>query len=83
MTPLSVEDAVVFCSSQQHACFGPHLTKRPSDPKEKTPICGTLFHNLSHGVLSFVASVSFQNHLIEAFDFLDFKDFQPVRRWLF
>ena len=44
-----------------------HLAKRLSDLKqngtqEKTPFSGTVFHTLSHGVLRFVASVSFKNH---------------------
>ena len=44
-----------------------HFAKRPSDLKqngtqEKTPFSGTVFHTLSHGVLRFVASVSFKNH---------------------
>ena len=42
-----------------------HLSKRPSDFKQngtqaKTPFSGTVFHTLSHGVLCFVASVSFK-----------------------
>ena len=65
----------------------PHLSKRPSDLKqngtqEKTPFSGTVFHTLSHGVLRFVASVSFKNHWIEA-PWLAVKEFQPVRRWFF
>ena len=64
-----------------------HLAKRPSDLKqngtqEKTPFSGTVFHTLSHGVLRFVASVSFKNHWIEA-PWLAVKEFQPVRRWFF
>ena len=52
-----------------------HLAKRPSDLKqngtqEKTPFSGRVFYALSHGVLSFVASVSFKNHWIEASDWL-------------
>ena len=44
-----------------------HLAKRLSDLKqndtqEKTPFSGTVFHTLLHGVLRFVASVSFKNH---------------------
>ena len=44
-----------------------HLAKRLSDLKQngtqaKTPFSGTVFHTLSHGVLRFVASVSFKNH---------------------
>ena len=44
-----------------------HLSKRPSDLKqngtqEKTPFSGTVFNTLSHGVIRFVASVSFKNH---------------------
>ena len=44
-----------------------HLAKNPSHLKqngtqEKTPFSGTVFHTLSHGVLSFVASVSSKNH---------------------
>ena len=44
-----------------------HLAKRLSDLKqngtqEKTPFSGTVFHALSHGVLSFVASVCLKNH---------------------
>ena len=64
-----------------------HLAKRLSDLKqngtqEKTPFSGTVFHTLSHGVLRFVASVSFKNHWIEA-PWLAVKEFQPVRRWFF
>ena len=45
----------------------PCLAKRPSDLKqngtqEKTPFSGSVFHTLSHGVVRFVASVSFKNH---------------------
>ena len=48
-------------------CKKAHLAKRPSDlkqngSKEKIPFTGTVFHTLSHGVLHFVASVSFKNH---------------------
>ena len=48
----------------------PHFAKCLSDLKqkgtqEKTPVPGTVFHTLSHGVLSFVASVSFKNHSLE------------------
>ena len=65
----------------------PHLAKRLSDLKqngtqEKTPFSGTVFHNFSHGVLRFVASVSFKNYWIEA-PWLAVKEFQPVRRWFF
>ena len=47
--------------------MGSHLSKHPSDLKqngtqEKLPFSGTVFHALSHGVLRFVASVSFKNH---------------------
>ena len=64
-----------------------HLSERPSNLKqngtqEKTPFSGTVFHTLSHGVLRFVASVSFKNHWIEA-PWLAVKEFQPVRRWFF
>ena len=43
------------------------LAKKPSDFKqngtqEKTPFSGTVFNTLSHGVIRFVASVSFKNH---------------------
>ena len=46
-----------------------HLSKHPSDLKqngtqEKTPFSSTVFHALSHGVIRFVASVSFKNHLL-------------------
>ena len=45
----------------------PCLAKHPSDLKqngtqEKISFSGTVFHTLSHGVLHFVASVSFKNH---------------------
>ena len=52
-----------------------HIAKRLSDLKQngthkKTPFSGTVFQSLSHGVLRFVASVSFKNHWIEASDWL-------------
>ena len=45
----------------------PHLSKHPSDLKqngtqEKTPLSGTVFNALTHGVIRFVASVSSKNH---------------------
>ena len=44
-----------------------HLSKGLSDLKqngthEKKPFSGTVLHALSHGVIRFVASVSFKNH---------------------
>ena len=44
-----------------------HLSERSSHLKKngtqgKTPFSGTVFHTFSHGVLRFVASVSFKNH---------------------
>ena len=47
--------------------LGSHFAKRTSDLKqngtqEKTPFSGTVCHTLSHGVLRFVAIVSFKNH---------------------
>ena len=59
-----------------------HLAKRPSDLKQnstqvKTPFSGTVLHTLTHGVLRFVASVSFKNHWIEASDWLSKNFRQP------
>ena len=44
-----------------------HLAKRPCDleqngTQEKTPFSGTVLQTLSHGVLRFVASVSFKDN---------------------
>ena len=55
-----------FCQSG-HGTDMSHLAKCLSDLKqngtqEKTPFSGIVFHTLSHGVLRFVASVSFKNH---------------------
>ena len=52
-------------SNVENLCLT-HLAKRPSDLKqngthEKTQFSGTAFHTISHGVLRFVASVSFKN----------------------
>ena len=60
---LNEEDAALIAKKRG----GSHLSKHLSDLKqngtqEKTPFSGTVFHILSHGVLRFVASVSFKNH---------------------
>ena len=52
-----------------------HLSKGLSDLKqngtqEKKPFSGTVLHALSHGVICFVASVSFKNHQMDASDWL-------------
>ena len=48
------------------SCYA-HLSKRLSDLKQngtqkRTPVSGTVFNTLSHGVVSFVASGSSKNH---------------------
>ena len=37
---------------------------------KKTPVSGTVFNTLSHGVVSFVASGSLKNHSLTGWDFL-------------
>ena len=52
-----------------------HLSKGSSGRKQKctrflTPLSGTVFHALSHGVIHFVRSVSFKNLEMEVSDWL-------------
>ena len=52
----------------------PHLSKGPSDLKQKctqlpTPFSGTLFDALSLGVIHFIWSVSLRNHFLVCFFF--------------
>ena len=63
----------------------PHLSKRLSDLKQKctqllTPFSGMVFHALSHGVIHFARSVSFENQLNRGF-WLAVREFPPVRKW--
>ena len=53
----------------------PHLSKGSSGHKQKctpflTPFSSTVFHALSHGLIHFVRSVSFENLKMEVFDWL-------------
>ena len=57
-----------------------HLSKRTSDLKqngtqEKTPLSGTVFNTLSHGVVRFVASGSSKNHLLTGLLFIESEAF--------
>ena len=63
------DDKIAQVSFIKRVTLRPHLSKRPSDLKqngaqETTPLSGTVFHILPHGVFLFVVSVSFKNHLI-------------------
>ena len=67
----------------QKANMRSHLSKGPTDLKqnsthEKKLFFGSVFHALSYGVNSFVASVSFKNHQMEASHWL----LEHLNRWL-
>ena len=60
-----------------HILQNAQVTSNKNGTQEKTQLSGTVFHTLSHGVLRFVASVSFKNHWIEASDWLSKNFRQP------
>ena len=54
--------------------------KVTSNKNVLTPFSGTVFHALSHGVIHFVQTVRFKNHLNRSF-WLAVREFPPVRKW--